>query len=61
MATKSKYPPEEDYPDITKNYTYMAKYLTKDLYTRLRDVKSEGGFTLDQCIQTGKLKCIAYN
>ena len=60
MATTSKYPPEEDYPDISKNYTYMAKYLTRDLYCRLRDVRSAGGFSLDQCIQTGNVIIILF-
>ncbi len=51
MATK--YPPSEDYPDLSKHNNHMAKNLTPEIYAKLRDLKTPSGFTLDECIQTG--------
>lgn len=45
---------EDNYPVFTpKHRSLMAKCLTKELYDKLKDSKSEKGFTLDQAIQTG--------
>ena len=53
MATKSSFPTDADYPDLSKHNNWMAKCLTKEIYGRLRDKKTPSGFTLDECIQTG--------
>ncbi|KAF1325121.1 Creatine kinase, mitochondrial precursor, partial [Globisporangium splendens] len=45
---------EDNYPVFTpKHRSLMAKCLTKELYSKLKDVKSSKGYTLDQAIQTG--------
>ena len=49
----NKFPPEKDYPDFTEHTSYMAKHLSKELYVKLRDVKTSSGCTIDKCIQTG--------
>ena len=49
-----KFPAEDDYPDFTTHTSYTAKHLTKEMYVRLRDVKTSSGCTLDKCIQTGQ-------
>eukprot|EP00118_Oscarella_pearsei_P027545 m.1308 g.1308 ORF g.1308 m.1308 type:complete len:411 (+) comp6079_c0_seq1:23-1255(+) len=48
-----KFSASEDFPDLTKHSNVMANCLTPDMYSRLRDVKTPGGYSLDQCIQTG--------
>ena len=50
----SKFPPQEDYPDLSKHSNHMAKHLTLEIYAKLRDVKTPNGYTLDECIQTGR-------
>ncbi|XP_060709906.1 creatine kinase U-type, mitochondrial-like [Hemiscyllium ocellatum] len=47
------YPPSAEYPDLQKHNSYMATYLTPDLYAKLHDKSTSSGWTLDQCIQTG--------
>ena len=49
-----KFPPEKDYPDFSKHTSFLAKVLSKEMYARLRDVKTSSGCTLDKCIQTGQ-------
>ena len=44
---------EQDYPNLSTHNNVMASHLTKEIYSRLRDKVTPGGFTLDQCIQTG--------
>ena len=44
---------EEDYPDFSKHTSYTAKHLTKELYVKLRDLKTSSGCTIDKCVQTG--------
>lgn len=51
----SKFTPEQDYPDLSKHNNHMAKHLTQEIYANLRDKKTASGFTLDECIQTGKV------
>lgn len=54
MASKSKYPASEDYPNLSKHNNWMAKCLTPEIYEKLRDKTTPSGFTFDECIQTGK-------
>nr|BAG71436.1 creatine kinase Mt-CK4 [Molgula tectiformis] len=42
-----------DFPDLSKHSNHMAKCLTSQLYAKLRDIKTPGGYTLDEAIQTG--------
>jgi len=45
---------EDNYPVFTtKHRSLMAKYLTKELYNKLKGVKSSKGYGLDDAIQTG--------
>lgn len=46
-------PAEKDYPDLSKHNNYMAKYLTKEMYERLKEKVTPNGFTIDNVIQTG--------
>lgn len=46
-------PAEEEYPDLTQHNNHMAKYLTLDVYKRLRQRCTPNGFTIDNVIQTG--------
>uniref|UniRef100_A0A8C4Q1E9 creatine kinase n=1 Tax=Eptatretus burgeri TaxID=7764 RepID=A0A8C4Q1E9_EPTBU len=41
-----------DYPDLSKHNNCLAHQLTPEIYKKLRDVTTPGGWTLDQCIQT---------
>merc|ERR1712168_997308 len=50
---QQKYPTDEDYPDFSQHNNHMAKVLTKEMYGKLRDVKTPNGYTLDMAIQTG--------
>ena len=34
---QKKYPPEEDYPDLSKHNNWMSKCLTPEIYAKLRD------------------------
>ncbi|XP_041937261.1 creatine kinase, mitochondrial 2a (sarcomeric) [Alosa sapidissima] len=47
------YPPSADFPDLRKHNNCMASALTPAIYAKLRDKKTPGNWTLDQCIQTG--------
>lgn len=47
------YPASSEYPDIVKNKNMMARHLTQILYSKLRDMRTPNGFTLDDAIQTG--------
>ena len=61
MASKSRFPPEQDFPEISKHNNHMAKHLTQEIYAKMRDVETPSGFTFDECIQTGttsSLDCI---
>lgn len=42
-----------DFPDLRKHNNCMASALTPAIYSKLRDKKTPGNWTLDQCIQTG--------
>merc|ERR1712212_1011244 len=50
---QQKYPTDEDYPDFSKHNNHMTKVLTKEMYGKLRDVKTPNGYSLDMAIQTG--------
>ncbi|XP_043834977.1 creatine kinase B-type-like [Dromiciops gliroides] len=50
---KSRYPAEEEYPDLSSHNNHKAKVLTPELYEKLRDKATPSGFTLDDIIQTG--------
>merc|ERR1712212_5185 len=50
---QQKYPTDEDYPDFSLHNNHMAKVLNKEMYGKLRDVKTPNGYTLDMAIQTG--------
>merc|ERR1712002_414496 len=52
-GVQQSYNPDEDYPDFSKHNNHMAKVLTKEMYAKLRDVKTPAGYTLDMTIQTG--------
>merc|ERR1712055_676063 len=52
-GVQQSYNPDEDYPDFSKHNNHMAKVLTKEMYAKLRDVKTPAGYTLDMAIQTG--------
>ena len=56
MATgsRAKFSAKDDYPDLSKHNNWMAKCLTLEIYEKLRDKTTPSGFTLDECIQTGK-------
>ncbi|XP_078678007.1 creatine kinase, flagellar-like isoform X3 [Branchiostoma floridae x Branchiostoma belcheri] len=41
------------YPDLTKHNNWMAKCMTPQLYHSLVDKKTDSGYTIDECIQTG--------
>ncbi|XP_046860516.1 creatine kinase, testis isozyme-like [Xenia sp. Carnegie-2017] len=47
------FPADADFPDLSKHNNYMAKVLTKDIYSELRNKATPNGFTLDDVIQTG--------
>ena len=49
----SRFPPEKDFPEISKHNNWMAKVLTKEMYGKLRDKVTPNGFTFDNAIQTG--------
>ncbi|XP_041070400.1 creatine kinase, brain a isoform X1 [Carcharodon carcharias] len=50
---KMKYSAKEEFPDLSQHNNHMAKILTLDLYSKLRDKQTPSGFTLDDVIQTG--------
>ena len=42
------------YPSFTKEHkSMMAKYLTKEVFDELKDLKTKSGFTLEQAIKSG--------
>jgi len=45
----------DEMPDLSKHSSVMADFLNKnpDVYKKLKDLKTTGGFTLAQCIKTG--------
>ncbi|XP_032237629.2 creatine kinase, flagellar isoform X1 [Nematostella vectensis] len=43
----------DGFPDLSKHNNYMAKFLTRDVYNKLCNLKTPSGFTLDGVIQTG--------
>ncbi|NXF05467.1 KCRB kinase, partial [Smithornis capensis] len=53
QLNNQRLPPDEEYPDLSTHNNHMAKVLTLDLYTKLRDRVTPSGFTLDDVIQTG--------
>uniref|UniRef100_A0A8C5RJG3 Creatine kinase S-type, mitochondrial n=1 Tax=Laticauda laticaudata TaxID=8630 RepID=A0A8C5RJG3_LATLA len=53
FGQKKLFPPSADYPDLRKHNNCMAECLTPTIYAKLRDKMTPGGYTLDQCIQTG--------
>ncbi|XP_078594594.1 creatine kinase, flagellar-like isoform X2 [Branchiostoma floridae x Branchiostoma japonicum] len=42
-----------NYPDLTVHNNWMSRCLTGDIYKKLKDKKTQSGYTLDGCIQTG--------
>ena len=52
-AARQKYSAEDDYPNLTNHNNHMAKALSLPIYSKLRDLVTPGGFTLDEVIQTG--------
>jgi creatine kinase len=52
-AARKKFTAEDEYPDLKAHNNHMAKALTLPIYSKLRDLKTPGGFTLDEVIQTG--------
>ena len=54
MATaRQKYSAKDEYPNLTQHSNYMAKVLTSSVYENLKKIKTPGGFTIDEVIQTG--------
>merc|ERR1712119_146322 len=52
-GVQQSYPKDEDFPDLSKHNNHMAKVLTKEMYAKLRDVRTPAGYSLDMAIQTG--------
>eukprot|EP00061_Rhincodon_typus_P014048 g40829.t1 len=50
---KMKYSAKEEFPDLSQHNNHMAKVLTLEIYSKLRDKQTSSGFTLDDVIQTG--------
>lgn len=50
---KLNYTAEQEYPDLSQHNNHMAKVLTPEMYSNLRDKETPSGFTLDDVIQTG--------
>ncbi|XP_028394103.1 arginine kinase-like [Dendronephthya gigantea] len=44
---------QNKYPDLSGAKSIMAKYLTKDVFERLKDKKSSTGFTIARAVNTG--------
>lgn len=49
----TKFSAEDDMPDLSKHNNWMAKVLTKEIYTKLRNKVTKNGFSFDDAIQTG--------
>ncbi|PIK57258.1 putative creatine kinase, flagellar isoform X1 [Apostichopus japonicus] len=45
--------PNPNYPDLTQHNNYLAKCLTPSIYNKLCSLKTQSGYTLDGCMQTG--------
>nr|BAD11138.1 creatine kinase 1 [Lethenteron camtschaticum] len=50
---KLKFSSEEEFPDLSVHNNHMAKVLTPEIYSKLRDKQTPSGYTLDDVIQTG--------
>lgn len=50
---KQLFPAYANFPDLTKHNNHMAKVLTPSMYAKMADKQTPGGYTLDECIQTG--------
>ncbi|XP_041457982.1 creatine kinase, flagellar-like [Lytechinus variegatus] len=46
-------PFSSDYPDFSQHNNWMAKCMTEEIYNKLCNLKTKGGVTLNDCIQTG--------
>lgn len=44
---------EDEYPDLSQHNNHMAKFLTQEMYSQLRERATPNGFTIDGVIQTG--------
>lgn len=44
---------EDEFPDLSQHNNHMAKFLTLDMYKKLRERATPNGFTIDGVIQTG--------
>merc|ERR1712168_1727917 len=47
---QKKYPPEEDYPDLSKHNNWVSKCMTPEIYAKLRDKVTPSGCPLDRII-----------
>ena len=52
-VNQKKYDAKDDYPNFEGHKSLLSKYLTADIYARLRDVYTPSGYTLDRAIQNG--------
>jgi len=43
----------DNFPDLRLHHNCMADALNRDLYCKLKDLRTPKGFSLDRCIQTG--------
>lgn len=50
---QKKYPAKDDFPNFEGHKSLLSKYLTADMYAKLRDVATPSGYTLDRAIQNG--------
>lgn len=44
---------DDEFPDLSKHNNYMARFLSKEMYGRLRELSTPNGVTIDEVIQTG--------
>lgn len=44
---------EDEFPDLSQHNNIMAKFLTLEMYMKLRERPTPNGFTIDGVIQTG--------
>ena len=51
--TLRRLPSEDEFPDLSQHNNLMAKFLTLDMYKKLRERATPNGFTIDGVIQTG--------
>merc|ERR1719429_529527 len=52
-AAYKRFPAAADYPNFSKHNNWLSKCLTKEMYEKLREKCTPGGYTLDMAIQTG--------